>query len=269
MIAYLKSIASRTIARRLIDTVFIFFLIIIGTGLCYLGLACYLIAFKDGPVLSSVSALVLLWVAWGLAAPDDAAEDVDVEEIAESPRIDIHECAEPGCNARRPEKPQRIPGPPDIPMRYVCPIHERKWHWSALYSVPIWMKRRLSPADSTPDSSPPFPTIDTMTPDVSDQIADTKQFRQDLDGVLQRLKLASTLDKSVTDESGRPVPHLGYRGSRERSLAITKIQEAIMWLGMDLKAINEESPGVSPNPYPESYNPASPKIEPTSEGLKL
>lgn len=50
---------------------------------------------------------------------------------------------------------------------------------------------------------------------------------------------------------------------------MTKIQEAIMWLGMDLKAINEESPGAAPNPYPESYNPASSKIEPTSEGLKL
>lgn len=42
-----------------------------------------------------------------------------------------------------------------------------------------------------------------------------------------------------------------------------------MWLGMDLKAINEESPGASPSPYPESYNPESPVIEPTADGLKL
>lgn len=89
-------------------------------------------------------------------------------------------------------------------------------------------------------------------------IAATKQHRKDLDDVLQRLKFST----------GENTTMLGRR-SRERSLAITKIQEAIMWLGMDLKAINEESPGAAPNPYPESYNPASSKIEPTSEGLKL
>lgn len=42
-------------------------------------------------------------------------------------RIDIDECIEPGCAARKPEKPQRVPGPPDTPMRYVCPEHARKW----------------------------------------------------------------------------------------------------------------------------------------------
>ena len=105
--------------------------------------------------------------------------------------------------------------------------------------------------------------------DHTDIISDTKQFRKDLDGVLQRLKSASTLDPSVTDETGKPAPHLGYRSSRERSLAVTKIQEAIMWLGMDLKAINEASPGASPNPYPQSYNQESPNIEPTADGLKL
>lgn len=51
--------------------------------------------------------------------------------------------------------------------------------------------------------------------------------------------------------------------SRERSLAITKLQEAIMWLGMDLKRLNE------PNPYPESYNPNNAVVEPTADGLKL
>lgn len=90
-------------------------------------------------------------------------------------------------------------------------------------------------------------------------IAETKQFRKDLDEVLQRLKHAS--DPTA--------PHTGARSSRERDLAITKIQEAIMWLGMDLKAINEESPGASPSPYPQSYNPESPVIEPTADGLKL
>jgi hypothetical protein len=98
----------------------------------------------------------------------------------------------------------------------------------------------------------------------TDHIAATKQHRKDLDEVLQRLRKDS--DKQFT---GPRDPDHPVRASRERSLAITKVQEAIMWLGMDLKAINEESPGAAPNPYPESYNPASPKIEPTSEGLKL
>lgn len=51
--------------------------------------------------------------------------------------------------------------------------------------------------------------------------------------------------------------------SRERSLAITKIQEGIMWLGMDLKRLNE------PNPYPNSYNPTNATVDPTADGLQL
>jgi len=90
-------------------------------------------------------------------------------------------------------------------------------------------------------------------------VSETKSFRQQLDGVLQQLKLASI--------HGGPHP---CRSSRERSLAVTKLQEAIMWLGMDLKAINEESPSdETANPYPQSYNPESPVIEPTADGLKL
>nr|DAQ62660.1 MAG TPA: hypothetical protein [Caudoviricetes sp.] len=52
--------------------------------------------------------------------------------------------------------------------------------------------------------------------------------------------------------------------SRERSLAITKLQEGVMWLGMDLKRLNEI------NPYPSSKDPSTgDKIEPTADGLKL
>lgn len=96
-----------------------------------------------------------------------------------------------------------------------------------------------------------------------DPIAETKYFRKSLDQALQELRAATNPAPGMRAES------CPTRNSRERSIAITKVQEAIMWLGMDLKAINEESPGAAPNPYPESYNPASPKIEPTSEGLKL
>ena len=51
---------------------------------------------------------------------------------------------------------------------------------------------------------------------------------------------------------------------REVSLVITKLQEAVMWLGMDLKRLNQ------PNPYPSSKDPnTGTTIEPTSDGLKL
>lgn len=76
----------------------------------------------------------------------------------------------------------------------------------------------------------------------SDIIAD-KELRRDIDVQLQKLK-------SLTP-------------SRERSISITKLQEAIMWIGMDLKRLNE------PNPYPNSYDPSNTKIEPTADGLKL
>lgn len=72
----------------------------------------------------------------------------------------------------------------------------------------------------------------------------TKQYRKELDATLQSIK------------SSR-------RQSRERSLSITKIQEAIMWLGMDLKELG------SANPYPTSYDPTTAKVEPTADGLKL
>jgi hypothetical protein len=88
--------------------------------------------------------------------------------------------------------------------------------------------------------------VDSIIPPQNEtDIKETKQFRVDLDAVLQRIK---------GNVSG---------GSRERSLAITKLQEAIMWLGMDLKAKNE------PTPYPNSYKPENALVDPTAQGLKL
>lgn len=80
----------------------------------------------------------------------------------------------------------------------------------------------------------------------------TKTLRRDIDRQIQNLK------KSESD-----------RRSRERSLAITKLQEAVMWLGMDLKAMNEEQPGSIENPYPHSKDPSNTVIDPTADGLKL
>ena len=78
---------------------------------------------------------------------------------------------------------------------------------------------------------------------IAKEVVANKQMRKNLDASLQELK-------SLTP-------------SRERALAITKIQEAIMWLGMDLKRFHE------PNPYPESFNPNNTIVEPTADGLKL
>lgn len=89
-------------------------------------------------------------------------------------------------------------------------------------------------------------------------IVETKSYRRDLDEILQTIKGGS--------ESFHGLP---LRMNRERSLCVTKIQEAIMWLGMDLKAMHEEGIDGCENPYPESKNPKSPTIEKTADGLKL
>lgn len=103
-----------------------------------------------------------------------------------------------------------------------------------------------------PDCIPP-----AQTP-IDGPIRQTKEFRKALDAVLQEIKLACG-----EGDPSQGIPVGETRQSRERDIAITKIQEAIMWLGMDLKDIG------TANPYPESYNPESLVIEPTADGLKL
>ena len=79
---------------------------------------------------------------------------------------------------------------------------------------------------------------------LTEEVVANKQLRKDLDEKIQEVK--------------------SLPSSRERSLAITKLQEAVMWLGMDVKRLNE------PNPYPSSKDPSTgAKIEPTADGLKL
>lgn len=75
------------------------------------------------------------------------------------------------------------------------------------------------------------------------EIRNTKQCRKDIDVCLQKVKQLNN--------------------SREVSISITKLQEAIMWLGMNLKQLNCD------NPYPESYNPNNNIVEPTSDNLKM
>lgn len=78
---------------------------------------------------------------------------------------------------------------------------------------------------------------------VNQEVVENKQLRKDTDDIIQRIK--------------------SLPPSRERSLAITKLQEGVMWLGMDLKRLNE------PNPYPNSKDPSNDIIEPTADGLKF
>ena len=78
---------------------------------------------------------------------------------------------------------------------------------------------------------------------IPEEVKNTKQLRKDIDDCIQRVK---QLDSC-----------------RETNLAITKLQEAVMWLGMNLKRLGET------NPYPESKNPESARIEPTADNLKL
>jgi hypothetical protein len=87
------------------------------------------------------------------------------------------------------------------------------------------------------------------SPTVESEIASIKDYRHRIDIQIQQLKL--------------------WPPTRERSLAITKLQEAVMWLGMDLKRIGEANPGLIADPYPHSKDSAVPTIEPTADGLKL
>lgn len=78
----------------------------------------------------------------------------------------------------------------------------------------------------------------------TEEVVANKQLRKEIDEKIQAIK--------------------NLPQSRERSLAITKLQEGVMWLGMDLKRLNDT------NPYPSSKDPSTgDKIEPTADGLKL
>lgn len=80
--------------------------------------------------------------------------------------------------------------------------------------------------------------------DLTKEIPAIKQLRKDIDDIIQRVK---SLDQC-----------------RETNLVITKLQEGVMWLGMDLKRLNQE------DPYPSSKDPSTgTAIEPTADGLKL
>lgn len=86
-----------------------------------------------------------------------------------------------------------------------------------------------------------------------------KELRKDIDEVIQKLK-ANT--QKVNPNPAPDEPRIYSRQSRERSLALTKLQEAVMWLGMDLKDLG------NPSPYPNSYI-KNIVVDKTADGLKL
>ena len=76
------------------------------------------------------------------------------------------------------------------------------------------------------------------------QVVIIKELRQEIDSIIQKVKCIEPC--------------------REVSICITKLQEAVMWLGMDLKRLNE------PNPYPHSKDPNSGDIiDKTADNLKF
>lgn len=79
--------------------------------------------------------------------------------------------------------------------------------------------------------------------DITKEVPAIKQLRKDTDDIIQRVR--------------------ELEPCRETSIVVTKLQEAVMWLGMDLKRLNQ------PDPYPESKNPNSMRIESTADGLKM
>lgn len=80
--------------------------------------------------------------------------------------------------------------------------------------------------------------------DLSKEVPAIKELRKKIDSVILEVK---SLDYCI-----------------ETEIVIVKLQEAVMWLGMDLKRLNQ------PDPYPSSKDPSTgTKIEPTADDLKF
>jgi hypothetical protein len=90
-------------------------------------------------------------------------------------------------------------------------------------------------------------------------ISCTKNLRAYLDRGLQMLKAQKDICKDVAsgefENKNEVLAHV--------TIAQRDLESSIMRLGMVLKNIG------NPNPYPESYNPASSVVHPTADGLKL
>ena len=89
------------------------------------------------------------------------------------------------------------------------------------------------------------PTQILLSPEAKDAaIKENKELRVALDPILQQM---------------RDSP----RQSRQRSIAMTHLEDVIMRLGMDLKELG------TPDPYPNSRKPENNIVDPTADGIKL
>lgn len=120
-----------------------------------------------------------------------------------------------------------------------------------------------------------------LTPDpVPDYVRQTKRWRRELDPMIDAARKglewkneAMRLANEMQEASESP-ERCESHGKLVDAIAggprpVVLLTEAVMWLGMDLKAYEADHPGTCPNPYPESKNPDSAQIEPTADNLKL
>lgn len=129
-------------------------------------------------------------------------------------------------------------------------IAEIKQAIAVLVGADIERKRDAGTLKTIPSQPPePLGQLWGVSVPVAVEVALDKALRRDVDEITQRAK--------------------ALLPSRERSLAITKLQEAVMWLGMDLKRIGEANPGLVRDPYPNGKNADSPVIDNTADGLKM
>lgn len=75
----------------------------------------------------------------------------------------------------------------------------------------------------------------------NNEIIMSKQIRVDVDDIIRRVK-------------NMPI-------SAESHMSLIKLQEAVMWMGMNLKRLG------NPNPYPNSRNTNNEKVDKTADGL--
>lgn len=108
------------------------------------------------------------------------------------------------------------------------------------------------------------PTTGPMPTTKEALISRAKSFRQGLDARLQEMKDHRNY---LTNPNLREIHAADHEDHGEaianHILAIRDVESAIMRLGMVLKCTG------NPNPYPTSYDPSSPRVEPTADNLKL
>jgi hypothetical protein len=130
-------------------------------------------------------------------------------------------------------------------------------------------------------------------PTVPEHVRMTKQWRKELDEVIQAARkgcvwwqdAARIINEIVSVPCGPSQRERQNACNRLRSagdysyttgnpetvplVVIDLITEAYMWLGMDLKAYDAAHPGSAPNPYPHSKDPTSPIVDKTDGGARL